>query len=244
MLEESPVEPLDNRLLAARARAEILKAVFDGRFEEKLPNEDRLAEMLGVSRTTVRSALQGLERDGIVTRRRAIGTIINRHVSRSSLALQRLAGFDWMLEERGHEVTVDVTTAWRTAGDDVPSHAGLEPGEEHLRIDKSYRADGELAITIEDYVPAAQLLVAEAPAVAPPSLFTFAEEHCRSAIHHAVVTIIPQVKHGDSTRLEIDEGAPFIRLAETHYSAKGDVVACSLIDFNDEFIRLEVVRTQ
>ena len=56
--------------------------------------------MLNVSRTTVRTALQGLERDGVVTRRRAIGTIINPHVRPSSLALQRLIGFDGLLAER------------------------------------------------------------------------------------------------------------------------------------------------
>ena len=64
------IAQLDNRLLAAQARAEILRAIFDGRLEGKLPNEERLAELLNVSRTTVRTALHGLERDGVITRQR------------------------------------------------------------------------------------------------------------------------------------------------------------------------------
>ena len=39
--------------------------------------------MLGVSRTTVRAALQSLADDGIVSRRRRHGTVVNRHVLRS-----------------------------------------------------------------------------------------------------------------------------------------------------------------
>jgi GntR family transcriptional regulator len=108
----APVEQLDNRLLAARARAEILAAIFDGRFEKKLPSEDKLAVMLNISRTTVRTALQSLERDGVVTRQRAIGTLINPHVRPSSLTLQRLAGFDGLLEERGFDVEIDMTWDW------------------------------------------------------------------------------------------------------------------------------------
>src|SRR3954451_9913890 len=107
LLDDEPLRQLDSRLLAMRARSAILRAIFDGSFESKLPNEDRLAEMLNVSRTTVRTALHGLERDGVVTRRRAIGTIINPHARPSSLALQRLIGFDGLLSERGHDVEVE-----------------------------------------------------------------------------------------------------------------------------------------
>jgi GntR family transcriptional regulator len=240
----SPVEQLDNRLLAARARAEILQAIFDGRFGDKLPNEDRLAEMLNVSRTTVRTALQGLERDGVVTRRRAIGTIVNRHVSRSSLALQRLTGFDWLLQERGHDVEVEVTASWATASDEAAELLRLAPGAEYFRIEKRYRADGDLALVILDAVAREQFVLPETPEHVPPSLFAFSEAYCRRAIHHAVVEIVPMLKSAEATRLDLADGRPFIRLHETHYTSRGDPVAFSVIDVDDRFITLEVVRTQ
>lgn len=239
-----PVEQLDNRLLAARARAEILQAIFDGRFGDKLPNEDKLAEMLNVSRTTVRTALQGLERDGVVTRRRAIGTIVNRHVSPSSLALQRLTGFDWLLQERGHKVEVEVTGAWATATAQTGPSLRLTSGTEYFRIEKRYRADGDVALAIVDAVAREQFVLPETPVQIPPSLFAFSEAYCQRAIHHAVVEIVPMVKAGDVTRLEVPDGQPFIRLHETHYSSRGEPVAFSIIDVDDRFITLEVVRTQ
>ena len=78
---DSMFTELENTPLAERARKAILDAILTGRFEnDRLPSEDDLSKMLNVSRTTIRTALHSLEQDGIVTRRRAIGTTINRHV--------------------------------------------------------------------------------------------------------------------------------------------------------------------
>jgi GntR family transcriptional regulator len=235
---------LDSRLLAARARASILKAIFDGRFDSKLPNEDVLAEMLNVSRTTVRTALQGLERDGVVTRQRAIGTIINPHVRPSSLALQRLIGFDGLLAERGYVVDVDVSHRWGSAGDELAEVFSIEADTDCLLIQKTYRADDTLALAILDAVPREQIRDPESLGNVDPSLFTFSQRCCRSAIHHAVVKLVPMVKRKDDTRLELAQGTPFLRLHETHYSARGERIAYSVIDSNHGFIQLEVVRTQ
>ena len=103
------LEELDNVPLVARARTAILNAILEDRFGGRLPAEDKLAAMLNVSRTTVRSAVQGLEREGLISRRRAVGTTINHHVGPQTLALQRQVGFDWLLKERGHEVRVDLS---------------------------------------------------------------------------------------------------------------------------------------
>jgi GntR family transcriptional regulator len=193
----------------------------------------------------VRTALQGLERDGMVTRQRAIGTIINPHVRPASLALQRLAGFDWLLEERGHEVDVDLTWRWGPADERWAGTFPVDARQECCLIEKRYRADGQLALTVSDAVPREQLAGAELEHEdISPSLFAFSERHCAAPIHHAVVEIAPMVKQAGSTQLEIAENTPFIRLYETHYSAKGEAVAFSIIDADDSFIRLEVVRTQ
>lgn len=243
-MPQAPVEQLDNRLLAARARAEILAAIFDGRFEGKLPSEDKLAAMLNISRTTVRTALQSLERDGVVTRQRAIGTLINPHVRPSSLTLQRLEGFDGLLEERGFGVDVDMTWDWAKPDEGLLDAFPLEPDEDYLMIEKAYRADGILALSIIDIVPRGSLHSSELPAEIDASLFAYSERAFPAPIHHAVVKLVPEVKNGDNTRLEIDDGVPFLRLHEVHYSSRGAALAYSVISADDNYISLEVVRTQ
>jgi DNA-binding GntR family transcriptional regulator len=52
------------------------------------------------------------------------------------------------------------------------------------------------------------------------------------------------VKKKGGTRLELAPGTAFLRLNEIHYSVHGDPVAYSIIDIDDSFIQLEVVRTQ
>lgn len=61
----------------------------------KLPREEELARILGVSRTTVRQALNDLAADGIVLRRQGRGTFVNaasRGIRGAVLAQHRAHG--------------------------------------------------------------------------------------------------------------------------------------------------------
>ncbi|HET8754367.1 MAG TPA: GntR family transcriptional regulator [Solirubrobacteraceae bacterium] len=234
---------LENTPLADRVREAILEAILEKRFDSgRLPSEDELGRMLNVSRTTIRTALQGLERDGIITRRRAIGTRINRHVGPATLALQRLVGFDWLLKEKGHKIKVDVS--WSRA---VPPAAlveafALSADEEYLVMEKLYYADGDAAIYVRDIVPWAELKSEPEPQP-PASLFEFSKRYLRRPIDHAVVELAPMVKRdGETTRLETEVGEPFMRLYERHYPRSGDPTAFSVIDADDDYIRFEVFR--
>src|ERR1700688_60419 len=60
----------------------ILKKLKPG---DKLPAERELAEMLGVSRSSIRDAIRGLELTGLVEPRQGTGTIV-REVSADSAA--------------------------------------------------------------------------------------------------------------------------------------------------------------
>ena len=63
-------------------RAQLLASMKDGEYSncDRLPRESVLSELLGISRTQLRDILASLEREGFITRRHGVGTIINRHV--------------------------------------------------------------------------------------------------------------------------------------------------------------------
>ena len=63
-------------------RAQLLSAMRDGEYAhcDRLPRESVLSEKLGISRTQLRDILASLDREGFITRRHGVGTIINRHV--------------------------------------------------------------------------------------------------------------------------------------------------------------------
>jgi GntR family transcriptional regulator len=200
--------------------------------------------MLNVSRTTIRTALHSLEQDGIITRRRALGTMVNQHIRPDLVALQRLAGFDWLLHEKGHEVNVDVTWTRGPVTDDLKELFGCEDMAEALLTEKLFFADGELAIYIRDLVPWEE--IARPPrGKLSPSLFEFSAGHLRQAIDHAIVEIEPVVKQNDAiTKLSLAVGDPFARLHERHFSLEGRPLAYSVIDVDDKFVRFEVFRRQ
>lgn len=241
----SKVRQLENTPLAERAREAILDAILSDRFpDNRLPAEDELGKLLNVSRTTVRTALHSLEREGIITRRRAVGTTINTHVGPSMLALQRLIGFDRLLEEKGHTVRVDSTWERQPPPKDMAAIFGVDSDQDCFLTEKLYHADEEPAIYVRDLVPWSNLERAPGRRI-PPSLFEFSKTHCRRPIDHAVVDLVPMIVTGSgTTRLELDGGEPFTRLHENHHASDGEVLAFSVIDVDDRFIRFQVFRRQ
>lgn len=234
---------LENTPLAERAREAILQAILSGRFDDyRLPSEDELAKMLNVSRTTIRTALHSLEQDGIITRRRAVGTTINRHVGPSTLALQRLIGFDWLLEEKGHKVKVDQSWKRTKPPADMVELLDVDADEDCFLTEKLYYADGALAIYVRDLIPW-QHIERDLPDNPAASLFEFSKRYCDTPIDHAVAEIVPMVKRNrNSTKLAVKSGEPYIRLHEVHYSHTGEAIGYSLIDVDDEYIRFEIFR--
>jgi len=237
------VSQLENTPLAEQARAAILSAILEKRFEHRLPSEDDLAGMLNVSRTTIRTALQRLEQDGVISRRRAIGTTINAHFAPANLSLQRLVGFDRMLQEKGHEVVTEVSWERTAPPADVASIFVLDPGEDCCVTQKEYTADGHLAIHIRDVIPWSQLTTDRLRDPLPASMFEFSKSYFRQPIDHAVVQIVPMVQRGRATTaLRLNKGEPFARLHETHYSAAGQPIAYSVVDEDPHYVQLEVFR--
>lgn len=230
--------------LADHVRTLLLEAILDGRFTERLPAEGDLAKMLHVSRTTLRTALSGLERDGIVTRRRAVGTTINSHVSAGALALQRNVGFDWVLRKSGRSVKIDVEFAVGPPPEELAEFFPLDRTAEHLSIAKAYRADGAVAVWVRDVIPLAALRVPLPDDDLPTSLSELAKRFGHRAVDHAVARMAATINEDGITRLEIASGRPFTRLLETHYASDAGVVGHSIIDVDDGLVQLEVFRRE
>ena len=71
-------QPTQSRTIRSQLLADMRSGIYAN--DERLPRESVLAETLGISRTQLRDILASLEREGFITRRHGVGTIINRHV--------------------------------------------------------------------------------------------------------------------------------------------------------------------
>jgi GntR family transcriptional regulator of arabinose operon len=114
-----------SRLKHQQLRAQLLGQIAGGRFcpGDALPSENQLAEMMQVSRTTVRQTLGDLEREGHVFRVQGKGTFVSKRQSEEAIALRSMlslvvpdvssgyypslvAGFDRAASETGRPIVV------------------------------------------------------------------------------------------------------------------------------------------
>ena len=245
------LQRVGNGSLTGRTTSALLDAILNRQFpDNRLPPEPELAEQLAVSRTTIRAALQSLERLGVLSRAPGRGTMIRAHVGRESIALQRLIGFRGLLMDR-HEVVEVSQRYWlRDHADEVGTRALKVSAETPVIVsEKTFLADGHPAIHISDQIPLhycapalQERLLSGGEVPAQDSIFEFSRSWPGREIDHTVIELIPAVAPALGTTLRLEDGTPFMRLLETHYSVLGEPVAMSEVHVDDGYVRFNVVR--
>lgn len=246
-----PLQPIGNGSLTDRTTSVLLDAILNRQFpDNRLPPEPELAEQLAVSRTTIRAALQSLERLGVLSRAPGRGTMVRAHVGRESIVLQRLIGFRGLLQERHEDVQVHQRYWLRNHTDETGVQTLRVPADTTVIVSaKTFVADGHPAIHISDQIP----LQYCAPALQEKlrnggevpmqdSIFEFSRSWPGHEIDHTVVEMIPAVSPIEDTTLVLADGTPFMRLLETHYDLAGAPVAMSDVHVDDRYVRFSVVR--
>jgi GntR family transcriptional regulator len=122
---------------------------------DRLPPELELAGMLGVSRGTLRTALDRLEEAGEITRRQGSGTYVGQAVRPTAFheGLEVLRPYSELAERRGVVLSVrDLDIAELRIGAEVGEAFGLSPDAEAWTITRTILADGEPVATMRDIV--------------------------------------------------------------------------------------------
>lgn len=120
---------------------------------DAIPSERLLCERFGVSRMTVRQAVDALVVDGVLERIQGKGT----YVARPKVDLQmRLTSFGEEMHRRGMEPSSRLLTAEvQSASPDVADALDLQPGEQVYYLHRVRKADGEPMAIEQTWVPAA-----------------------------------------------------------------------------------------
>ena len=231
--------------LAYKAREAILHSILERRFlDRRLPPENELAEMLGVSRTTVRAALQSLEQHGVLTRSPRRGTRVHGRLSPSMVALQRLIGFRRLLEDSGY--TVDVITTPRltkAAPPEVAEVLGLRRGAAVHEISRLFVASGKPAIWATNYIAGDRFATPPGADDLAQSPFDMGDLLLGGPVDHALVEIVPaRARKPVVQTLKLRPDEPYLLLKETHYSESGETLGFSLIHVNDRIVRFRLYR--
>ena len=141
-LDESSAQPLYQQLQRA-LRGAIENGIIGP--DDALPPERDLAEMLGVSRITVRKAIDELVDDGLLIRKQGSGTFVSNRVEKN---FAKLTSFSEDMRARGREPR----SVWmnRAAGTVTPEESlalRSSPGTPVLRFHRiRYADDAPMAI--------------------------------------------------------------------------------------------------
>lgn len=242
MSDEPPVGRDTYRDVKERLHA--LAGALAGRDERRMPAEEVLGTVLGVSRPTVRSALLALEKEGVVQRLHGRGTFINRHALgiRANLAIDR--PFVDVIADLGDDPSVRNLVVERTGLPADIAEALDEPvGAEACRVERVFEASGEPAVYSVDWVPW-RLLHTDAPIDGEQSVFALVERHTHHRIGYSVAEIVPvQADARVAGALGIDAGQAVVLLAHTHLDDRDRPVATTHAYLHDGRLRFSIVRT-
>ena len=131
--------------------AEIESGALGGR--DRLPGEVELAARYGVTRMTVRQALNGLVNDGLLVRRRGVGTFVVQNAAQRR-NMSRLTGFTEDVRSDGRSVdTRMLAQRIVPAAADVAEALELAPGAHVTHVGRLRIVDGTPVIIQHSWVP-------------------------------------------------------------------------------------------
>lgn len=212
---------------------------------DRLPRESTLAALLGISRTQLRDSLAELEREGFITRRHGVGTIINRHVLAVRVRADLEVEFLDMIARSGFsasEVTLEFDE--RPALAHVAQRLQIAEGEPVLFSSRVATADGRPAIYCEDYIPRSLVRrdgYAKSDLHAP--IFHFLSEYCGVDPYLDLTELRPAVADKAQSRvLDVAMGTPLLFMDEVDYDIDGRPILYSTQHYVDGVIQHTIMR--
>ena len=120
---------------------------------EAIPSEMQLCDMYGVSRSTIRQAMQALVSEGYLEKRRRRGTVVTLPKVDQTFAM-RIMSFEDEMKRAGCVPCTKVLTFKRVkATTEIASKLELEPGEDVYKLVRLRYADGTPNVFVESYIP-------------------------------------------------------------------------------------------
>lgn len=194
---------------------------------DKLPAELEIANVLGVSRMTLRQALSSIEAKGLIDRRR--GRFGGNFVATPRFEFDHasLPGFTEQMRRIHVEAGAKVLgAATRRPTAEVRQRLGLKGGDRVYEILRARSANGEPIVLEEAYLPAAifpGLLSAELTG----SLYTIMREYDASpvAADEEIEATPATEQHAETLGIEV--GSPLLLITRTSFTHNGIAVEFS-----------------
>ena len=182
---------------------------------DHLPTEMALAEEYNVSRITIRQALSSLERDGLILRKRGIGTIVKR--KRFSLDLLKFTGFmeDYVIQGATHQTKV-LNFSEVKFPDQLLDFIPLAKDKKGIRIERLRLADGHPYCYFLNYLPTDIGKQIQPDDLVNMPLLKILEEHLGIRLDRAIQTFEATIADTQmASLLDVRVGHPLLQIQRT-----------------------------
>lgn len=200
--------------------------ILSGELEpgDMLPTENELLDRHGISRNTVRQALDLLVNDGLIVRERGRGTFVAQ--PKIDQGLTRIISFTEDMRRRG--LKPDTRVLLRTlmpAPEHIAEALGLPVGEELAHLERLRLADGEpmsieKSYLVHRYCPG----VLERDYSSVPLREALAREYNIFLVHGKQRISAIAAPADTAAHLDIAPGAPLLYIERTTYTARETAV--------------------
>ncbi|MBR3381861.1 MAG: GntR family transcriptional regulator [Clostridia bacterium] len=243
-MDRNPEKP--NKAELSNIQELLLHEMRYGAFSgvDRLPRESQLAVDLGISRTQLRDSLAELEREGFISRRQGVGTIINRHVLNVPVRMDLEIEFMDMVRRSGGEPSERLVKAGSVLSAHAAEKLGLERTGEMLFVSRVVLDGSKPVIYCEDFIPKRLIRRGDFTAAElEKPIFAFLADYCGKDAYLDVTEIRPYLAAGAVSRhLGVPDGTPLLFMDEVDYDFEGEPVMYSRQYYIDGVIAHKVVR--
>ncbi|WP_313133353.1 GntR family transcriptional regulator [Anaerocolumna sp.] len=119
----------------------------------KLPREETMANLIGVSRITLRTALNDLACEGIILRRQGKGTFVNVDSLNINVKFNPVMEFTDMIRNSGYRPSVQLLEIQFVSAKSIAAELQLSENDKLVMCEKIFFADENLCAYCIDYFP-------------------------------------------------------------------------------------------
>ena len=207
-----------------RIQSEIRKVIAAGELRpgDLVTSERELAKVHDVSLMTARHALASLEREGVVERRRGVGTF----VAAPKIHFNKLMSYTEQMGSRSLRASSKILFA-KIINDEEEATArlSLSPKSGVLKLVRLRRAAGEPFALESCYLPAAQFSDLVTAPLQRESLFATLERDYEVELGYSDEEVdATAADRRTAALLSVPKGEPLLRIRQVIFSTKGSII--------------------
>ena len=237
---------LEHRPLYLQIKEELQKAIEGKNYKygEKLPSEPDLAEIYGVSRSTIREAIKVLAQEGLVMVRHGLGTFVTKSGRDVKSNIAELHSITEIIAQHGWTAdTVNPLMREEEPDEDLIERLQIKPSERIVHIERVRTADGEPVFYTVQKIAKSRVGEAILSWDMDGSLNRFLEQNCGTFIAYTIAEILPIANSKEITeKMGIAENIPILLMDQIQYDGSDRPLFRSYDYYRTDVFRFNLIR--